>query len=203
MVSDCIAVAVIALSFLLNFSVSFTKPSFEKFQLFIKTRFSEKRFTCFSHIYMTGEPMIWLLLFFALTAGMLLPVQSGVNAELRTFVGHPFLAAAIQFLVGTVVLFLVFMATRAPLPAVGKLASAPWWIWLGGICGANFIVVAIVLAPRLGAATLVAVGVTGQMLVSLVLDHYGLIGYPVHPTTPWRIVGTVLLLAGVALIQRF
>src|SRR5262245_43682719 len=152
---------------------------------------------------MTGESMIWLLLFLGLTAGMLLPVQSGINAELRNLVGNPILAATIQFLVGTIVLLLLLVAIQTPLPAVAKLVSAPWWIWVGGICGATFIVVAIVLAPRLGAATLIAVSVTGQMVVSLLLDHYGLIGYPLHPANPWRIVGTVLLLVGVALIQRF
>jgi len=57
--------------------------------------------------------------------------------------------------------------------------------------------------PRIGAATLLGVSVAGQMLVSLLLDHYGLIGYPVHPVSAWRIVGAALLLAGVWLIQRF
>ena len=90
-----------------------------------------------------------------------------------------------------------------PLPQMAKLSSAPWWVWMGGLCGANYIVIAILLAPRLGAATLIAVSVAGQMFVSLLLDHYGLIGYPVHPVSAWRIVGTGLLLVGVALIQRF
>jgi transporter family-2 protein len=84
-----------------------------------------------------------------------------------------------------------------------KLAAAPWWIWVGGLCGANYIVIAILLAPRLGAATLIAVTVAGQMLVSIVLDHFGFVGYPVHPVNAWRIVGAGLLLAGVGLIQRF
>ena len=74
---------------------------------------------------------------------------------------------------------------------------------MGGLCGANYIVIAILLAPRLGAATLIAVTVAGQMLVSILLDHFGLIGYPVHPMNVWRIVGAGLLLAGVGLIQKY
>ena len=147
--------------------------------------------------------MIWLLLLIALVAGMLLPVQTGINAELRNLVGQPVLAAAIQFLVGAAALLLVVVAMGAPVPALGKLAAAPWWIWVGGLCGANYIVIAILLAPRLGAATLIAVTVAGQMLVSIVLDHFGFVGYPVHPVNAWRIVGAGLLLAGVGLIQRF
>ena len=73
----------------------------------------------------------------------------------------------------------------------------------GGICGAFYIVMTILLAPRLGAATLIGVSVTGQMLASLILDHYGLIGYPVHPVNVWRLAGAGLLLGGLVLIQHF
>ena len=147
--------------------------------------------------------MILLLLLAALAAGMLLPIQTGINAELRSVVGQPILAAAIQFLVGAAALIALFLIMRTPMPDLAKLWVAPWWIWVGGLCGANYIVIAILLAPRLGAATLIAVTVAGQMVVSLILDHYGLVGYPTHPINGWRIVGTGLLLAGVALVQKF
>jgi bacterial/archaeal transporter family-2 protein len=152
---------------------------------------------------MTGGPVIWLLVFIALAAGMLLPVQAGVNAQLRTFVGHPIAAATIQFLVATAALILILILMRAPMPQSSRLSSAPWWVWVGGLCGANYVVIAIFLAPRLGATTLLAVSVFGQTIVSLFLDHYGLIGFPEHPVSVWRIVGAVLLLAGMALVQRF
>jgi len=147
--------------------------------------------------------MFWLLIFLGLVAGMLLPIQAGVNFELRNAVGHPIVAAVFQFLVGALGLLVLAIALRAPLPPLAKLSAAPWWVWVGGLCGANYIVVAILLVPRLGAATLLGVSVAGQMLVSLLLDHYGVIGYPVHPVSAWRIVGASLLLAGVGLIQRF
>ena len=81
--------------------------------------------------------------------------------------------------------------------------SAPWWLWTGGIFGANYVLVALILAPRLGAATLIGLTVTGQMISSVVLDHFGLVGYPLHPITAGRLVGSVLLLLGTTLIQRF
>jgi len=147
--------------------------------------------------------MIWLLLLTALVAGMLLPVQVGINAELRTFLGHPILAATVQFLVGALVLICVLIALGIPLPHIGKVSAAPWWVWLGGLCGANYIVIAILVGPRLGASTLTAVTVTGQIIVSLVLDHFGAVGYPVHPVSGWRILGAAFLVAGLALIHRF
>jgi len=147
--------------------------------------------------------MIWLLILITLVAGMLLPIQVGINVELRTVVGHPILAAAIQFVVGALVLLAISIAMGIPLPAIEKVSAAPWWVWFGGLCGANYIVIAILVGSRLGAATLTAVAVTGQMLVSVILDHFGVIGYPLHPITTWRIIGAGFLLAGVWLMEHF
>jgi bacterial/archaeal transporter family-2 protein len=147
--------------------------------------------------------MIWLLITIALVSGMLLPVQAGINSQLRTHIGHPIVAAAINFLLGTAALIAVSVAMRAPLPDFSKLSTIPWWLWLGGIYGANYIVISILLAPRLGAATLIGASVTGQMLISLALDHFGFVGYPVHPVNAWRVVGAGFLLTGLLMIQRF
>jgi hypothetical protein len=105
----------------------FTEPSRKKFQYSLKTQTSEKWFTnLFAYLH-DGVLMIWLLLLTALVAGMLLPVQVGINAELRTFVGHPILAATVQFLVGAVVLIALFFAMEIPLPHIEKVSTAPWF----------------------------------------------------------------------------
>jgi bacterial/archaeal transporter family-2 protein len=64
------------------------------------------------------------------------------------------------------------------------------------------VLAAVVLAPKLGAGTLVAAVVAGQMITSLLLDHYGLIGFPIHSLSPLRLMGAALVIAGVVLIQR-
>jgi transporter family-2 protein len=143
--------------------------------------------------------MVWFLL--AILTGVALPVQAGVNTQLRGALGHPALAAAISFFVGTVALAAYVVAARLSIPA-GAVSRTLWWHWSGGLIGAFFIACAIILAPRLGAATLVGAVVAGQMLASLVLDHYGLVGYPQHPMNLWRLAGVALVLAGVFLIQR-
>lgn len=146
--------------------------------------------------------MIWLLLLAALAVGMLMPLQAGVNSELRMLAGHPITAAGIQFIVGLSALIAASIVMRAPLPVASRLFAAPWWIWIGGLCGASYILISMVLAPRVGAATLIGFSVSGQLLASLVLDHFGLVGFPLHPVTAWRLAGAGLMLAGIALIQR-
>jgi transporter family-2 protein len=143
-----------------------------------------------------------VLVLLALGLGVLLPVQAGVNAQLRSLLGEPIAAALVSFLVGTVALAAAALLGRAPLPLAAAWAASPWWHWVGGLIGAVYVAGAIVLAPRLGAATLIAAVVAGQMLASLVLDHYGWVGFPVHEITPLRLAGAALMVGGVALIQR-
>jgi bacterial/archaeal transporter family-2 protein len=147
--------------------------------------------------------MIWLLLFFALLAGMMLPLQTGVNSQLSRLVGNSTMAATISFSVGTVALLLYSVALRVPLPALGEVSKAPFWIWTGGLLGAFFIVTTTTLASKMSITVMVSLIIAGQLLVSLILDHYGLLGFPVHPITIWRVVGVLLLLVGVVLIRQF
>jgi transporter family-2 protein len=81
------------------------------------------------------------------------------------------------------------------------VARSSWWLWTGGFFGAVYIVVAIALLPRLGAATVVALIVAGQMLASLAFDHFGLLGLTPHPVSLPRLAGALLLIAGVVLIR--
>jgi bacterial/archaeal transporter family-2 protein len=143
-----------------------------------------------------------LFLLLALAAGVLLPVQAGLNAQLRAALGSPVAAAVVSFLVGTAGLATVALLLRTPLPLGRAWAVTSPWQWSGGLIGAAYVLAAIVLAPRLGAATLIAAVVAGQMIASLVLDQYGLVGFPVHSLTLVRLLGAVLVIAGVILIQR-
>ena len=145
--------------------------------------------------------MIFFLLL-ALAAGVLLPVQAGINAQLRSALGSPVAAALISFLVGTLALAAATLLLRVPFPV-----SRAWTVthplqWSGGIIGALYVLAAVVLAPKLGAGTLVAAVVAGQMMTSLLLDHYGLIGFPIHSLSLVRLIGAALVMAGVVLIQR-
>ena len=145
--------------------------------------------------------MTWFYLVLALLAGAFLPLQAGINAQLKVYTGNAVIAAFISFLAGTGVLFAIALALRLPWPSSAALSQAPWWAWVGGALGAFFVFLAIVLAESLGAAVMVAVIIAGQMIASLVLDHYGLVGYSRHPVTPGRVIGTLLLLSGVFLIR--
>lgn len=147
--------------------------------------------------------MTSIYLVIALVGGVALTFQAGVNTQLRAWVGDPARAALISFIIGGAALLLYSLAVRSPWPDVRMLAGAPWWVWIGGLIGAVYVVVTVSVVPRLGAAVFFAVVVGGQMLASLVADHFGWVGFPQHPISLGRIAGAALILAGVLLIRLF
>jgi bacterial/archaeal transporter family-2 protein len=148
--------------------------------------------------------MTWLLLLpAALVAGVAAPTQFAINSQLRQVVGGPVLAAAISFLVGTVVLFAATAIISRSVPDLGPTISAPWWMYLGGLLGAFYVCASIILTPRLGVATTIGLFLAGQVIASMVIDHFGLFGTPVQEASIPRILGALLIIVGVAVVQRF
>jgi transporter family-2 protein len=147
--------------------------------------------------------MIAFSLVVALIAGALITIQTGSNARLKEAFGHPLPAVVVSSLIGVVLLIAVIAVTRTPLPSMDRVSAAPWSAWVGGLLGAAYAVTVVVLARELGAATLMALAVTGQLLCSVLLDHFGVLGFEVHPAGIGRLVGCALLVAGIALIWKF
>ena len=146
---------------------------------------------------------MWPYLLFAVVAGAMIPFQAGVNAQLSTWVGSPIRAAFISFLVGTIALLILSVAIRKPLPSLGRLGSAPLWVWIGGLLGAFYVAGSIYAAPKLGAALLIAAVVAGQTAASVVIDQYGWVGFREQHITAGRVAGVVLVAAGVTLVRVF
>src|SRR5687767_2513085 len=107
--------------------------------------------------------MFWFFLLIALLAGFVFPFQTGINSQLREWIGHPLLAALISFSVGTLFLSVCPLAFGLSFPTWQSVRHIPWWAWTGGLLGAFSVVSSIVLAPRMGAAALLATIVAGQM----------------------------------------
>jgi transporter family-2 protein len=137
----------------------------------------------------------------ALATGAAIAVQTLANSRLRVALGTPVWAAIAQFIVGLAALAAIAVLMRQPAPDTGALSRMPWWGWVGGAVGALFIVVSIVLTPRLGTALTLATITVGQMVAALVLDHYGWLGAPVIRLSLPRALGVACLLAGIALMR--
>ena len=134
-------------------------------------------------------------------AGAMVALQAPTNAILAKAGGSPVLAALISFAVGTTALFGVWLMSGNR-PAASAFAGLPWYAWIGGLYGAVFVAVAAYAAPRIGLASLITIGIAGQVAMALLMDHFGAIGLPREPINFGRVAGAVLVLAGVVLVRR-
>ena len=134
----------------------------------------------------------------AILIGAILPLQGLINARLGMHIGGPVVAAFVSFLVGTVMLGAYLLATRTPFLLQGSL-KLPAWVWAGGVFGAIYVTCFTLLIPRIGAAGMICLAVLGQVTASLLLDQFGILQAP-KPVDAVRIVGALLVLAGVVLV---
>lgn len=146
--------------------------------------------------------MPWLASISAFLAGALVTVQAGSNAQLKQGLGTPMPALLVNYVLGFTAVLGYALLTRVPWPAVGQATSIPWWAWLGGAAGAFYGVAAILLAHSLGAATLMALAVSGQLLASVAFDHFGWLGFEVHLAGWARMAGCLLMIGGFVLIAK-
>ena len=139
----------------------------------------------------------------AVVAGGLINCQTGSNSQLKKSLGNALPALIVNYIVGGTAAFVYTFGKRVPVPAAAKAAEAPWWAWTGGLFGAAYGLTAILLASQMGAATLTALVVTGQLVSSVLIDHFGWIGFDVHPASWPRIAGCALMVLGLGLIAKF
>ena len=146
---------------------------------------------------------IYFYILLALAAGAMMPTQAATNNKMADVVGSPILAAFISFFVGTIALFVYVLVSGTPLTSLTSAKEAPAIAWIGGLLGAFFVTAAVMLVPRLGVAMTFSLIIAGQMIVTLIIDHFGLLGVPVKEVSLARVAGIVLIAAGVVLIRKF
>jgi transporter family-2 protein len=145
----------------------------------------------------------YILIAVALLIGAFLPIQVAVNSKLADAVSSPLLSALLSFSVGTLALLTYILIAGIPLANTANARSAPPVAWIGGLLGAIYVAASIMLLPRLGAAMTISLIIAGQMLMSIIVDHFGLLGMDIKPLSLGRVGGILLVIAGVILIRKF
>ena len=147
------------------------------------------------------NPATLVPILLVLAAGALIALQAPTNSMLARAGGSPVFAALISFAVGTIALLLVWLSS-ANRPEARGFARLPWYAWLGGLYGATYVAIAAFAAPRIGLASLITIGIAGQIVSAMVLDHFGVLGLPRDPFSLVRLAGAALVVIGVVLVRR-
>ena len=139
----------------------------------------------------------------AIFAGVAVAHQPGINARFAQATPSPVYGGVINFVCGAVVMVVIALVMRLPPPTISKLGGLPWWAWTGGALGAFFVTTALVLVPKVGATQYLACMIAGQLVGSVIIDHFGHLGLAVHPFSVGRAVGILLLIAGLVCIKLY
>ena len=133
--------------------------------------------------------------------GGLIALQAPINSTLGKATGS-FQAAFVSFAIGTVVLALIAAVAKGGFAAMGDARSLSWYYLSGGVLGAAYVTTVLVTVRDLGAGGVTAATIAGQLTASVVIDQLGILGLPKDPVTVSKVVGILLLAAGVYLIVR-
>ena len=147
---------------------------------------------------------MWYLYGFVLLAGVANAVQAGQNGALSKGLDES-LTAGLVVVAGTAscILIVGLLSGKLAWPTVPQAVAMPWWAWLGGILGGCIILAQFVVARQIGAAPFLGLLVTAGVTTSIVLDHFGWVGFDRHPASVLRVLGGVLMIAGVGLVALF
>jgi transporter family-2 protein len=146
------------------------------------------------------EKIFWIVL--VLVAGAMLPVQAGLNNQMGKALASPAWAVLISFFVGTIAMLAYVGVTKQPLQ-LQTLKDVPPSAWIAGVLGAVYVTSVVLAFPKLGAALTFGLIVGGQLTISLLLDHFNILVQAPHQVNWYRVVGMILIIAGVVIIRKF
>ena len=140
---------------------------------------------------------------FIIIGGILQAAGAPINGELKGSLVNPWLASGVSFLLVTFLAIAMFWIQPTPLPTPDDLRSMKWWAPLGGIVGAVAVFAGLTLVQKVGVGTLNGLTICANLVASVAIDHFGLLGVPEHPLSWIRFAGTLLMVGGVALVMHF
>jgi transporter family-2 protein len=134
-------------------------------------------------------------------AGACIALQASANSKFRHNLDSSLFAAFFSICGTFITAVSVMLLVRPSAPSADGLRQTQWWNWIGGPLGALIVLAGATLVSHLGAALFIACVVAGQLLCSLALDHFALMGLPEQPITFGRVLGAVLVVTGVVCIK--
>lgn len=138
-----------------------------------------------------------------LIAGVLQAWGPPMNSALKKALVNPWLGSLVSFLPIVAFLGVVLMCLPRPLPTAASLTQMPWWAPLGGLVGAFAVVAGLLFVGKVGAGAFAGLTITANILMSLVIDKFGMFGMATHALSVGRMAGAVLMVAGIGLISYF
>ena len=134
-----------------------------------------------------------------LLAGLGIPLMAALNGGLGTKLQSPALAASILFLVGLAI-SVTYLLVVEGVPTELHKPNIPWYLYFGGVFVMFYILSITWVAPRFGISNAVSFVLLGQLVAMSLIDHYGLVGALQNSLSSQRVIGLILMAAGVFMV---
>lgn len=145
-----------------------------------------------------------LPIFLTFLAGVFVPIQTGANAYLGKGLGNGLISTFVVFIVASISALTLLLLQRPEIPISSQIHQIPWYAWtVGGILGTAYIFILIYSTPKLGMANVVGLVVLGQMVMAMVMDHFGWMGLNIHAFNWKRLLGAALMIVGLLVIKKY
>lgn len=144
--------------------------------------------------------VLWFAL--GLISGSCMTTQGAVNSLFRQQL-HSMLYCALFSMAVTALLCLVLAACSGRGPATLKKLQFKGRLceYSGGLMGVINICGNALLMPLIGAGTLMTLIIAGQLLCSMLLDHFGVLGLKRRPVTLTKLSSLIIIAAGICCIK--
>ena len=144
--------------------------------------------------------MLNVTLLLAALIGAAFAAQPAINAV----AAHTFqsaIPAAVLSIGITLVASSALMVLTGTTPSLTMIGNLPWWVVLGGLIGVLVVAGGAAIVPVTGVALFFVCLVFGQLLGSIIIDHFGAFGVPVREFSVMRALGLACAAIGVALVR--
>ena len=136
----------------------------------------------------------------AAAAGALIPVMAALQGTMGRSLQSPFHAALIGVGIAFVTVGITFALFRPAMPSGDLFAAVPKVAWFAGLAMAFYALTVTFLTPKFGVGNVVMCVVVAQLVMSSLIDQFGLFGAPVYTIDLKRAAGLALLAGGAALV---
>lgn len=142
------------------------------------------------------------LFLLSFSVGILVVIQGGINAKLGVMLNNTLLATSAALVMSTSFTLLAVFLTIRELPSLDQIQTIPTYMWFtGGALSFLAVTLFYYIIPRIGIATAVIFGLSGQIIFAAIASHFGWFGMPVEPITIKKVMGMLVMVMGVLLIK--
>ena len=138
------------------------------------------------------------LYIFTMSLGIVLAVHLAMNGKVGSVINNARVANALFWCIGALAAVVIGL-TGWRAGALAPLRQVHPALLVAGILGASLVFAIAWLIPQVGAGPVMITLLAGQVIGGMLMSHYGWLGSPVQPITLTKVIGVLVMIAGVGL----